>query len=608
MAPFPFLIYNLSITSIEDVSRKRTNKHNLRRWLGHYFKRYWPGVLLLTLISFAIVGFQLLEPWPVKILVDSVFGTIPLPSFLENIKHTNDLILLVATSIVVIYGLETLLSWIKHQFSNWLALRLDFHISSDFFDRVQHLSLSALNKESSGDYTYRQNAETSAVSTLLVDTTNDLIKSALTIVGITVIMLKINFSLALISLVIAPLLYLSIRFFSHRIEKAAEKVEESNSDIYSYTTESIENVRLIQSFSKEQTRLNGLQGMLRLNIKFRLRYTMTDEGFTFINDTLATMAMAVLVILGAHKVIGGQLTVGDLLIFLTYLSYLYTPLQTFSTAVGDAKAHLASAKRVFEVFGIENIVKESANPQHLDKAKGHIEFRGVGFSYGDRKILHNIDLDIKPGQKIAIIGHSGSGKSTVLSLLPRFYDAQQGQILIDGIDIKELDLKDLRRQFSIVAQEAPVLATSVANNVAFAHESGLPEPGKLIWAAKAANAHEFITKLPLGYKTEVGERGSNLSGGQRQRLAIARAFLKDAPILLLDEPTSALDRKSEEVVIEALHKLMAGRTTLIVSHNAGTLVHADVIYLMDEGKIVDKVERTNKRKFQRLIDETKEAG
>lgn len=563
-------------------------------------------MLVLTLLSFAVVGLQLLEPWPVKILVDSVFGTTPLPDFLAKFRTTNQLILLVAISIVVVYGAETILGLIKHQFANWLALTMDFDIASDFFDRVQHLSMVALGKRPSGDYTYRQNAETSAVSSLLVDTINDLLKSLLTVIGITAVMLTINVELSIIGFLIIPVLHASIRFFSRRIERQATAVEESNSKIYGYTTENVENIKLIQSFNKEKDRLDSFQGLMRLNVRFKLRYSLTDETFTLTNDTLATVAMAVLVVVGAHKVVNGELTVGGLLIFLTYLSYLYAPLQTISVAVGDAKAHMVSAKRVFEIFSHEDVVREAAHPIHADRVQGHIILRDVVFAYGGHTVLHRINLDIKPGEKVAVVGPSGSGKSTLVSLLPRFYDVASGHILLDGKDISHLELKSLRRQFAIVSQDAPVLSTTITNNLAFAYEHHrLPKEQDIIRATKAANAYEFIKRLPYGFKTEVGERGGNLSGGQRQRLAIARAFLKDAPILLLDEPTSALDAKSEAAVVEALNTLMAGRTTLIVSHNAGTLRHADVIYVMSEGRIVERVERSNQGAFRQLIEQAK---
>lgn len=591
------------------MSSKPFSKHHFRLWLWNYFKRYWVGVLFLTVLSFIVVGFQLLEPWPIKILVDSVFGTVKLPYFLAQFKTTDQLILLVALSIVFIYGAETIIDLVKNQFSNWLALRIDFKISSDFFDRVQHLSQLALARESSGDFAYRQNAETAAISSLLVNISIDLIKSSLTVIGIMVIMLNVNVELSIIGFLIIPLLYASIRFFAKKIEQRALDIEESNSKIFGYTTESIENVKLIQSFNKEKSRLIDFQGLLHLNVRFKLRYSWTDETFTLANDTLATVAMAILVILGAHRVVDGELTVGSLLVFLTYLSYLYSPLQTLSTAIGEAKADLVSAKRVYAIFAEKDVIPEVKHPIPLpDVINGHIELKNVTFAYGDHVVLDKINLDIQPGQKVAIVGRSGGGKSTLLGLLPRFYDLKGGQILLDGVDITQLELKSLRRQFAIVSQDTPVLATNITNNLAFAYERGLPKESEIIHATKAANAFDFIQKMPKGFKTEVGERGSNLSGGQRQRLAIARAYLKNAPILLLDEPTSALDAQSEAAVIDALNVLMAGRTTIIVSHNVGTLRHADIIYILENGKVIQKVDKYNTKEFAKVIEQTKEAA
>lgn len=581
---------------------------NLRRWLFSYWRKIWPGSLLLGFISVAFVGFQLLEPWPLKILIDSVFGTTPLPSLLSGFKNTHQLIMLVAISVIVIYGAETLLAFIKSHLINRLGLKLDYLMSSDYFERVEHLSLASFDDNQSSDYVYRQNSEIGAVSGLLIDIPDEFFISGLIIFGIAVVMMKINLELSLIGFVIIPLLYISIRLFSKRIEKQAEAVEVSNSKLYGYTTESIENLKLIQSFNKERSRLQGLQSILRINIRLKLHYSITDEGFTFTNDMLATGAMALLVILGSSKVLSGHLTVGDLLIFLTYLADLYLPLQTVSETIGASKVNLASSKRVFEIFKRQDMVREIQDPIHIQRAQGHIQYQDVTFYYKNTPVLHHINLDILPGQRVAFIGHSGSGKSTLLSLLPRFYDYREGRILLDGIEITQLKLEDLRQQFAIVTQDSAILSTSIANNLAFARPSGIPSEKELLAATKAANAYEFINRLPETFNTRLIEGGTNLSGGQLQRLAVARAFLKDAPILLLDEPTSALDADSEAKVSAALSGLMINKTTLIVSHNGGMLNNVDTIYVIERGRITDKIDRHDTERFERLLQSMKSAA
>lgn len=581
---------------------------SLRWWLISYWRKILPGSLLLGLISLAMVGFELLEPWPLKILIDSVFGTTPLPGFLSGFRNTHQLVILVASSVIIIYGVETLLSFVKSHLTNRLGLRLDYRISSDYFDRVEHLSLASFDDNTSSDYVYRQNSEIGAISGLLIDIPDEFFISGLTILGITIVMLKINLELSLIGFSIIPLLYLSIRLFSKRIEKQADAVEVSNAKLYGYTSESIENLKLIQSFNKERTRLLGLQSILRVNMQLKLRYSITDEGFTFTNDILATGAMALLIVLGASKVMSGHLTVGDLLIFLTYLADLYLPLQTVSETIGSSKVNLASSKRVFEIFKKHDRVREVERPIHIKHAKGHIQYQNVSFYYKKEPVLHNINLDILPGQRVAFIGHSGSGKSTLLSLLPRFYDCQEGKILLDDIDIKQLKLEDLRKQFSIVTQESAILSTSIVNNLAFARSSGILTYEEALAATKAANAYEFIARLPETFNTRLIEGGSNLSGGQLQRLAVARAFLKDAPVLLLDEPTSALDADSETKVSDALTSLMVNKTALIISHNSGMLNNADVIYVIEHGRIADKVNRHEVERFETLLQTMKNAA
>lgn len=319
--------------------------------------------------------------------------------------------------------------------------------------------------------------------------------------------------------------------------------------------------------------------------------------------------MAVIVILGAKKVSSNQITIGELLIFLTYLSYLYAPLQSISTSIGEAKGYIASAKRVFDIFDHDNSIKEPSDAIEISRIKGRIDIKGLSFAYDERPTLKDINLTIEPGQKVAFIGHSGSGKTTLLSLLPRFYEYNKGSITLDGVPIEHIKLKSLRQQFSIVTQDAPLLAASVADNIAFAKNDSPPTKEELVAAAKAANAYDFIMDLPQGFDTNVGERGSLLSGGQKQRIAIARAFLKNAPILLLDEPTSALDAQSEKAVVEALNHLIAeDTTTIIVSHALSTLKYADVIYIVDDGKIVSQTNYQDIGQFAHLLDEDVQAG
>lgn len=580
---------------------KNTHRLNFRRWLFHYWHTQWRGSSLLYLISTLLVGFELLEPWPLKLLIDSVFGTTPLPVFLNGFKSTHQLIVLVSGSILIIYGMLSILTFIKLHFTSWLGLRLDYRLATDYFEQVERLSLDSFDEHATSDYVYRQNSEIGAVSGLLIDIPDSFFVSFLTVAGIAVVMLTINFQLSLIGFVIIPLLYVSIRLFSSKLERQAFNVEASNSKLYGYTTESIENLKLIQSFNKEKSRAHGLQSLLRFNIRLKLHYSLTDQGFTLTNDMLATGAMALLVVLGSAKVVSGHITVGDLLIFLTYLADLYMPLQSISETIGSSKVNVASSKRVFAIFSERSVVKQAEHPIVIERATGLLEFRDVSFRYGRTPILQNINLTIQPGERVAIIGHSGSGKSTFLSLLPRFYDNQQGLILLDGVDIKQLELAALRKQFAIVSQESAMLSTTVLNNLSFAFETGIAPEKELLTATSAANAQEFIARLPQGIHTKLTENGNNLSGGQKQRLAIARAFLKDAPVLLLDEPTSALDAESEKIVSNALVNLMVNRTTLVVSHNKGILENIDTIYTIEQGRLEQRIKKDDTHRFQSVL-------
>jgi ATP-binding cassette subfamily B protein len=319
-----------------------------------------------------------------------------------------------------------------------------------------------------------------------------------------------------------------------------------------------------------------------------MKSLITNEKYSLVNDTIATVAMSVLVILGAERVYSHGLTVGDLLIFLTYLSYLYNPLQTISDSIADTRSYFAASKRVFEIYNYNQPIPEVANPRLLKNIHGKITFHDVSASYGRHGVLHNIDLTIEPGEKVGVIGRSGEGKTTLFNLLPRFYEYQKGTISIDDIPIDQVSLTNLRDQFAIVSQDAPLLNTSIADNLKIAQNSTSISHQDIEQALRDANAYEFIHQLPKGLKTNVGEHSRLLSGGQRQRIAIARAFLKNAPIVLLDEPSTGLDEESVSVILEALQRLMAQRTTLIISHSLEILKNTDTIYLLDKGHIAAK--------------------
>jgi ABC-type multidrug transport system fused ATPase/permease subunit len=396
--------------------------------------------------------------------------------------------------------------------------------------------------------------------------------------------------MTMISLVVVPLLYFSVRFFGKRIEAKSLQVEEAESDIYTHTSESIENSDIIQSFNRQIGQVNRLVELLKQKLKLELDYTKLGGAFGFVNSSFTVLAITFLVLIGGKNVFAHRITFGDLLIFVTYAGYLFDPLQTLSGAIGSAKDAKASLKRVFEVINNHANIENTDIGEQLPRVKGQITFQNVSFSDGGQQILKNVNFDVKPGEKVALIGPSGSGKSTILRMIPRFLIPDSGFIYIDNHELHGINLKSLREQIAIVSQEPKLFSLSIAENIAFAHpDEKYPLPFVLS-SAEAADANEFIEKLPDKFNTNVKQAGDSLSGGQKQRIAVARAFFKSAPILLLDEPTSAQDVASESRVLDGINRLMEGRTVVLVTHKYSLLTQMDKIYVV-ENKTVKDVEQ-----------------
>ena len=553
------------------------------RWLWSYARQGLGRISALSLLSIGIVGLQLLEPWPIKIMIDSVFGSVPAPFGLAALGQQT-LLIAVSIGFVLVYAVEHVATLAETYLNYKVMFSFDILISKDYFNKILHLPLKFIDRQQSGDYSYRLNAETGEISSLIVSTSITLLKATLTILGILVIMFLLNPYLSLIGIAILPLLYLSIRHYTPIIGRFSTFVETSHSKVYSFTTESLQNIELTQSFNKQREQLSFLNRLLTRNFFYQIKFLLTDGKFELVNDLIATAAMAAVIFIGAQSVFSHIITAGELLVFLTYLSYLYGPLQDITTSIGQARASYAGAMRVFRIFDHNPHVHEIKKPLQLPDSFAALRFDDVSFSYNGVAVLKHINLRVRRGEKIAIIGPSGSGKSTLLSLLSRFYEPQQGHVYIDDADIRHFKVDDLRNCFSIVSQDTPLLSGTIGQNIAFA-SSKKPQQAAIIKAAKEANALSFIEGMPRRFNTPVGEQGNMLSGGQRQRIAIARAFLKDAPILLLDEPTSALDTKAENLLMDALLSLMKDKTTIIVTHSEALLKSVDTVYNLENGHL-----------------------
>ncbi|HEY6228989.1 MAG TPA: ABC transporter ATP-binding protein [Verrucomicrobiae bacterium] len=541
------------------------------------------GLMLLS------VAANLLKPWPLAWIVDSVLGSKPLPRWVESFvggMSQAGLLGIFAGVILVLHAGQGALQALQNFTSIKAGLNALARVRNELFAKLQTLSLRFYHRADQGDLIYRATWDTYAFQTLFQQGVITFLNAFLSLAVMVVIMWGVNGRLTLAALMTFPLLLVTMAFFGKKMQKRSLAAHQADSKVSSLTQQGIAAVALTQSSvreAEEQARFNAQAETAR---KTRATQHGLELFYWLIIAVIFGFGTAALVWLGAREVSAGRLTLGEMLIFLAYLAQLYEPLNQLShvgTTVSDASA---SAGRVLELLDTAPEVKEKAGTTGFPK-ETRIELEKVRFGYDPKTaVLHEVSMAIAAGASVALIGPSGAGKTTLLQLLPRFYDADSGVVKIGAVDLREMQLADLRRHVAYVQQEAILLPTSVAENIGYGRAGATRV--EIEEAARAANAASFIERLPQGYDTIVGEGAARLSVGEKQRLNLARAFLKDAPILLLDEPTSSLDVENEELVIESLRKLMRGRTTLIVAHRLATIRGVDRVFVLDRGRIVEE--------------------
>jgi ATP-binding cassette subfamily B protein/subfamily B ATP-binding cassette protein MsbA len=411
--------------------------------------------------------------------------------------------------------------------------------------------------------------------------------SVITLIGTFVIMLRLDWQLTLVSLGIVPLVVGAIYLFAHRIRRESTSIQEHESAVLAQAQEGLSSIRMVHAFGREEFEVRQFQQQARQSLQANLRLTLTNVNSALVISTLMVVGTAVMYYIGTLHVLAGTLTLGSLLVFSAYLLMLYQPLESLTYTAWAMEGATAGAKRCFEILDRQDDVVDSPGAIAISSAQGAIGFQAVSFGYAaDRYVLREIDLRIEPNQIVGLAGGTGAGKSTLLSLVPRFYDPPTGSITLDCRDIRQITKKSLRAQIAIVLQDTLLFSTTVRENIAYGRPDASEE--EIIEAARRAQADEFIREMPQGYSSLVGERGGHLSVGQRQRIGIARAFLKNAPILLLDEPTSALDPATESAIMETIKELMRGRTTLIATHRLATIHNLDQIIVLDHGRIIEQ--------------------
>jgi subfamily B ATP-binding cassette protein MsbA len=557
------------------------------------FARPYRLKLVLALIATVVtVGLSLLEPWPIKVLVDSVLGTHPMPGWVPRwlAGGSDDTrIAALCALLLLIVAFEGLLDYAGTYLSEAVGQRMTFDIREAVHAHLHRLSLAYHHSQRPGDLASRLTSDVQRIQDVVISVLGTLVTSVLTLVGMFAVMLAVNWRFTLMALAISPLLFATIYVYTNRIKASARHARKQDGRVAAVVQESLSAIHLVQAYTREDYEFERFRREAEGSLRSSIQATMLQARFAPVVDFLTAISLVIVLWVGAHEVLAGSLTLGLLLVFMSYLRGLYRPMKALSKLSYVVSRGTASAERIIEVMDAAPSLPVSATPYAPERVRGAIEFDAVRFRYplGSDAALRGVSFRAEPGQVLALVGRTGAGKSTIVSLIPRFYDVDDGAVRVDGVDVRAWDLAHLRNQVSLVLQDTWLFQASVHDNIAY----GRPDAtsAEVAEVARAALAHDFIAKLPDGYDTIVGPRGATLSGGERQRIAIARAMLRDAAILILDEPTTGLDPQSEELVLRALRRLMAHRTTLVITHGTAPLVGADAILAVDDGRIVRRL-------------------
>ena len=555
---------------------------SIYRRVLRYYRPFLPQTIFGLLLTVAGIGLNLLKPWPFKIIVDDFLRV--------NSTARSDgrtWIPLLCLALVAIQLLWGIINWITNYLFVKIGLQALLKLRTDLYSYLQSLSLKYHDARRSSDSSFRVAYDSQSIQTIYNKGFTNIFGSTITLAGTFVIMVRLDWQLTLLSLAIVPLIVAAIYFFAHRIRRESTFIQERESAMLAQAQEGLSSIRMVHAFGREEFEVRQFHRQARQSLQANLRLTLTNVNSALVISTLMVIGTAAMYYIGTLHVLAGTLTLGSLLVFSAYLLMLYQPLESLTYTAWAMEGATAGAKRCFEVLDRQDDVVDSPKAIAILSARGSIEFQNVSFAYAqDRDVLHNLDLTISPNQIVALVGGTGAGKSTLLSLVPRFYDPTSGSVTLDGCDLREITKKSLRAQIAIVLQDTLLFSTSVRENIAYSQPDATEE--EIVDAARRAQADEFIRQMPNGYQSAVGERGGHLSVGQRQRLGIARAFLKNAPVLLLDEPTSALDPTTESAIMETIKELMRGRTTLIATHRLATVHNVDQIIVLEHGHIVEQ--------------------
>ncbi len=564
--------------------------HLYGRILGQA-RSYWHHIVGVFLLDLLASPLGLLGPVPLKIAVDSAIGDRPLPRFVEPLlpagaTHSRTDALLLAVGLLI--GLTVLRQTqglISSLLRTYTSIKLVRDFRSQLFGHAQRLSLAYHDMKGTADSIYRIQYDASAIQYVALDGVVPFIRSAFTLAAMLYITLHIDWQFALVALTISPGLYFVSQASRRLWRMQSREVKAMESAAMAVVQEVLSAVRVVKAFGREDYEQDRYLRRSTGILQAQIRLGLAEGRFSVIIAIITSAGTAAALWVGVRHVQTGVLSLGNLILLMSYLGQLYEPLRTIGKKASSLQGYLTSAERAFAILDQTPDVLERPNARPLGRASGAVTFRNVCFAYEEgQTILGDTSFEVPPGTRVGIAGRTGAGKTTLLSLLMRFYDPVSGQILLDGVNLRDYKVADLRNQFAIVLQEPVLFSNSIAENIAYARPEASEE--EIVKAAKLADAHDFIVGLPEGYQTRVGERGMRLSGGERQRISLARAFLKDAPILLLDEPTSSVDLKTESTIMEAMERLMQGRTTFIVAHRLSTLAGCDLRMELQNGRLV----------------------
>ena len=560
------------------------------------YARDWTLIVVVTLMSTAL---SLLQPWPLKVIVDHVLGEVPvrgaLGDILSSVPGTLSPSGLLAAAVVaglVIFLLNTAAEFVLSLQWTRVGRRMVYRLAGDLFARIQRRSLRAHARHSVGDSMGRIVTDAwsvhAVVETLLFAPGHALVGTVLMVV----VMARLDPGLTLLALCVAPFMTAAAWIFGRPIRAAAHERRDVESRLQAHVHQTLSGVSVVQAFTGEEDAQRRFQDLASQAIRTHQRTAFVGSAYGLGSGLLTTLGTALVMWVAAMRVLDGRMTTGTALVFLAYLATLQWQLSAFAAMYTTLQNAGASVDRVMDVLNGDDAVPQKAGAPVLPRVRGEVRFENVVFEYASgQPVLRGVNLVVRPGQSVAIVGATGTGKTTLVGLLPRFYDPVRGRVLIDGHDVRSVSLDSVRDQVSVVLQEPFLFPLSVAANIGLGRPQATRD--EIERAARAANAHDFISRLPQGYDTIIGERGATLSGGERQRLAIARAVLKNAPILILDEPTSALDVETEYAIVEALQRLMRDRTTFIVAHRLSTIRAASTIVVLENGQVVEQGSHTS---------------